>query len=93
MWAPLDQIIERGRREQDMGVVAMKTLKGAKHHGLAGFREEAVRSVLAQSLLQIRAVGSPIVKGKAQGQERLCEIRQGHVKGRHELTGGPGESG
>jgi predicted aldo/keto reductase-like oxidoreductase len=24
-----------------MGVVAMKTLKGAKHHGLAGFREDA----------------------------------------------------
>jgi predicted aldo/keto reductase-like oxidoreductase len=24
-----------------MGVIAMKTLKGAKHHGLAGFREEA----------------------------------------------------
>ena len=24
-----------------MGVVAMKTLKGAKHHGLAGFREHA----------------------------------------------------
>lgn len=24
-----------------MGVVAMKTLKGAKHHGLEGFREEA----------------------------------------------------
>jgi hypothetical protein len=41
LWAPLTQIIERGRREQDMGVVAMKTLKGAKHHGLAGFREEA----------------------------------------------------
>ena len=24
-----------------MGVVAMKTLKGARHHGLAGFREHA----------------------------------------------------
>jgi hypothetical protein len=41
MWSPLGEIIARGRREQDMGVVAMKTLKGAKHHGLAGFREEA----------------------------------------------------
>ncbi len=40
-WAPLGEIIARGRREQDMGVVAMKTLKGAKHHGLAGFRERA----------------------------------------------------
>ena len=40
-WAPLGDIIARGRREQDMGVVAMKTLKGAKHHGLAGFREHA----------------------------------------------------
>jgi predicted aldo/keto reductase-like oxidoreductase len=39
IWAPLAEIIQRARSEQDMGVVAMKTLKGAKHHGLAGFRE------------------------------------------------------
>ncbi len=41
IWPKLADVIERGRREQDMGVVAMKTLKGAKHHGLAGFREDA----------------------------------------------------
>jgi predicted aldo/keto reductase-like oxidoreductase len=41
LWTPLPALIERARREQDMGVVAMKTLKGAKHHGLAGFREDA----------------------------------------------------
>jgi predicted aldo/keto reductase-like oxidoreductase len=41
IWSRLDDVIARARREQDMGVVAMKTLKGAKHHGLAGFREEA----------------------------------------------------
>ncbi len=41
IWSKLGHLIERGRREQDMGVVAMKTLKGAKHHGLAGFQEEA----------------------------------------------------
>jgi predicted aldo/keto reductase-like oxidoreductase len=41
IWSGLDPVIERARREQDMGVVAMKTLKGAKHHGLEGFREEA----------------------------------------------------
>jgi len=41
IWAPLGGIIQRARSEQDMGVVAMKTLKGAKHHGLAGFREHA----------------------------------------------------
>ena len=40
-WAPLGDIIARGRRGQDMGVVAMKTLKGARHHGLAGFREHS----------------------------------------------------
>jgi predicted aldo/keto reductase-like oxidoreductase len=40
-WAPLAEIIGRGRRDQDMGVVAMKTLKGAKHDGLVGFRENA----------------------------------------------------
>jgi hypothetical protein len=41
LWPSIGQIIERARREQDMGVVAMKTLKGAKHNGLVGFREEA----------------------------------------------------
>jgi aryl-alcohol dehydrogenase-like predicted oxidoreductase len=41
LWSQLPRLIERARREQDMGVVAMKTLKGAKHHGLAGFREDA----------------------------------------------------
>lgn len=40
-WRAQPEIIERARRERDMGVVAMKTLKGAKHHGLAGFREQA----------------------------------------------------
>ncbi|HXV36150.1 MAG TPA: aldo/keto reductase [Myxococcota bacterium] len=41
LWSELPRLIERARRERDMGVVAMKTLKGAKHHGLAGFREHA----------------------------------------------------
>jgi hypothetical protein len=41
IWPQMGALIERARREQDMGVVAMKTLKGAKHHGLAGFREHA----------------------------------------------------
>jgi uncharacterized protein len=38
-WPKLGEIIHRAR-EKDMGIVAMKTLKGAKHHGLAGFRDE-----------------------------------------------------
>jgi predicted aldo/keto reductase-like oxidoreductase len=41
IWPTLGSLITRARREQDMGVVAMKTLKGAKHHGLVGFREHA----------------------------------------------------
>jgi aryl-alcohol dehydrogenase-like predicted oxidoreductase len=41
LWTSMPELIERARREQDMGVVAMKTLKGARHHGLAGFREHA----------------------------------------------------
>ncbi len=41
IWPQLHEVIARARREQDMGVVAMKTLKGARHHGLEGFREEA----------------------------------------------------
>ncbi|RIK98337.1 MAG: hypothetical protein DCC71_21035 [Proteobacteria bacterium] len=41
IWPALGELIGRARRERDMGIVAMKTLKGAKHHGLAGFREQA----------------------------------------------------
>ena len=41
IWPKLGELIQRARHEQDMGVVAMKTLKGAKHNGLAGFREHA----------------------------------------------------
>jgi predicted aldo/keto reductase-like oxidoreductase len=40
-WPSLGAIIERARREQDMGVVAMKTLKGGKHQSLAGFGADA----------------------------------------------------
>ncbi len=40
-WRGQPELIRRAREEQDMGVVAMKTLKGARHHGLAGFREHA----------------------------------------------------
>jgi predicted aldo/keto reductase-like oxidoreductase len=40
IWPALGEVIGRARRERDMGVVAMKTLKGAKHHGLAGFRDD-----------------------------------------------------
>ena len=38
-WARLGELIHRAH-EKDIGIVAMKTLKGAKHHGLEGFREE-----------------------------------------------------
>jgi len=41
IWSRLGDVIRRARQEQDMGVVAMKTLKGARHHGLAGFRDDA----------------------------------------------------
>jgi hypothetical protein len=34
-------VIHRARVEQDMGVVAMKTLKGAKHRGLEAFQPHA----------------------------------------------------
>jgi aryl-alcohol dehydrogenase-like predicted oxidoreductase len=40
LWPALEDVLARAR-ERDVGVVAMKTLKGAKHHGLAGFREQA----------------------------------------------------
>jgi predicted aldo/keto reductase-like oxidoreductase len=41
IWSQLGEVIGRARSERDMGVVAMKTLKGARHHGLAGFQGEA----------------------------------------------------
>ncbi|MFQ5427167.1 MAG: aldo/keto reductase, partial [Gaiellales bacterium] len=41
IWASLPRIISRARSGEDMGVVAMKTLKGAKHHGLTDFSEHA----------------------------------------------------
>ena len=41
IWPELARVIKRARSEQDMGVVAMKTLKGARHDGLAGFREKS----------------------------------------------------
>ena len=50
IWPELDRLMAKARSEQDMGVVAMKTLKGAKHHGLEGFRDDA-RSY-AQSALK-----------------------------------------
>ena len=41
IWSKLGDVIKRARSEQDMGVVAMKTLKGAQHHDLAGFQAES----------------------------------------------------
>ena len=41
LWAPIPELIQRARSEQDMGVVAMKTLKGAKHRGLQDFQPYA----------------------------------------------------
>jgi len=40
-WPTMPAMIERARREQDMGVIAMKTLKGAKHENLADFQQHA----------------------------------------------------
>jgi aryl-alcohol dehydrogenase-like predicted oxidoreductase len=41
IWAPMNQIISRAHSEQDMGIVAMKTLKGAKHRGLTDYQPYA----------------------------------------------------
>ncbi|HEX2483881.1 MAG TPA: aldo/keto reductase [Myxococcota bacterium] len=41
IWPTLPAVIERARRERDMGVVAMKTLKGARHRGLESFQAHA----------------------------------------------------
>ncbi len=47
LWAPIGEIMSRARKEQDMGVVAMKTLKGAKHKGLQDFQPHAESFVQA----------------------------------------------
>jgi len=41
LWAPIPELAKRARDEHDMGVVAMKTLKGAKHRGLQDFQPHA----------------------------------------------------
>ena len=41
IWPKLGEVIHRAATEQDMGIVAMKTLKGAKHRGLADFGDYA----------------------------------------------------
>ena len=41
IWPNQMEIIARARRDQDMGIIAMKTLKGAKHRGLEEMRPEA----------------------------------------------------
>jgi predicted aldo/keto reductase-like oxidoreductase len=40
MWPNFGHILEKAK-EKDVGIVAMKTLKGGKHANLAGFRQEA----------------------------------------------------
>ncbi len=37
IWPELPEIIRRARSERDMGIVAMKTLKGARHRGLSDY--------------------------------------------------------
>lgn len=39
IWPTLPAIIDRAHDEQDMGIVAMKTLKGAKHRNLESFHD------------------------------------------------------
>jgi aryl-alcohol dehydrogenase-like predicted oxidoreductase len=39
IWPALSGIIDRAHDEQDMGIVAMKTLKGAKHRNLESFHD------------------------------------------------------
>jgi predicted aldo/keto reductase-like oxidoreductase len=39
IWPQLSGIIDRAHDEQDMGIVAMKTLKGAKHRNLEDFHD------------------------------------------------------
>lgn len=41
IWPQIPEIIARARAQQDMGVVAMKTLKGARQRGLAETRDQA----------------------------------------------------
>ena len=62
-WPALPALIERGVREQDMGVIAMKTLKGAKQQNLAAFSgagaaysQAALRWVLSNPLVSAAVI-------------------------------------
>jgi diketogulonate reductase-like aldo/keto reductase len=48
IWPQLGGIIERAHEEQDMGIVAMKTLKGAKHRKEFSWRGEFLRAGCAE---------------------------------------------
>jgi len=63
IWPELGSVIERARREADMGVVAMKTLKGAKHRGLLDFRDhaDAYSQAALKWVLSNRHVSSAII--------------------------------
>jgi predicted aldo/keto reductase-like oxidoreductase len=39
IWPQLSEIVDRAADEQDMGIVAMKTLKGARHRNLEDFHD------------------------------------------------------
>ena len=39
IWPQLSSIIDRAHKEQDIGIVAMKTLKGARHRNLEDFHD------------------------------------------------------
>jgi len=41
IWPSIGEVIQRARRQRDMGIVAMKTLKGAKQRGLMDFQRYA----------------------------------------------------
>ena len=92
LWPEIGDVIHRARVEQDMGVVAMKTLRGAKHRNLMDFQpyadsyaQAALRWVLANrdvscaviSFYELQHVDEYLhASGKPLGAEELAILEE-----------------
>ena len=87
MWPSFGHILEKAK-EHDVGIVAMKTLKGAKHTNLADFREEvelvcadgvSLGALQSERLLPGGVHSSTLEQSTSTStpRERRCGLRRG----------------
>ena len=80
LWAPVPELARRARSEQDMGVVAMKTLKGAKHRGLRDFQAHSESFSQAAFALEVGQVSRPVTTRFGVHLIRCDQIKPGNKK-------------